>query len=77
MARDPMAVGHARVSGQTLAEILNGFVEPLSVKSMVRLCVCVCVCVCALVHLCVFCVLVVELFRATGAHMQCRSLLER
>ena len=32
MAQDPRAVGRARISAQTWAGILNGFVEPLSGK---------------------------------------------
>lgn len=35
MERDPMAVGRARVSAKTFAEILNNFIEPISYKSMV------------------------------------------
>ena len=35
MNRDPGRVGRARVSAHTFAEILNGFVEPISVKAMV------------------------------------------
>lgn len=36
MHRDPAKVGRARVSAQTLAEIFNGFIEPISFKAMVR-----------------------------------------
>ncbi|KAF3480932.1 bad response to refrigeration protein 6 [Arthroderma uncinatum] len=34
MHRDPAKVGRARVSAQTLAEIFNGFIEPISFKAM-------------------------------------------
>lgn len=36
MNRDPAKVGKAKVSAQTLAEIVNGFIEPISFKAMVR-----------------------------------------
>ncbi|PGH20043.1 hypothetical protein AJ80_03693 [Polytolypa hystricis UAMH7299] len=35
MNRDPSKVGRAKVSAQTLAEIFNGFIEPISFKTMV------------------------------------------
>ncbi|KAJ2752963.1 hypothetical protein IWQ56_006668 [Coemansia nantahalensis] len=34
MHRDPTTVGRARVSAETLAEIVNGFIEPISLKTM-------------------------------------------
>ncbi|KAJ2616341.1 hypothetical protein H4S08_000835 [Coemansia sp. RSA 1365] len=34
MHRDPTKVGRARVSAETLAEIINGFIEPISLKTM-------------------------------------------
>lgn len=37
MQQDPSKVGRARVSAKTFAEILNSFVEPISIKTMVRL----------------------------------------
>ena len=36
MNRDPSAVRRARLSAHTFAEILNSFVEPISLKTMVR-----------------------------------------
>ena len=38
MNRDPAKVGRAKVSARTLAEIFNGFIEPISLKTMVLLC---------------------------------------
>lgn len=35
MNQDPAKVGRAKVSAQTLAEIFNGFIEPISLKTMV------------------------------------------
>ncbi|KAJ1963120.1 hypothetical protein GGI12_002237, partial [Dipsacomyces acuminosporus] len=35
MRRDPTKVGRAKVSAETLAEIVNGFIEPISLKTMV------------------------------------------
>lgn len=35
MNRDPAKVGRAKVSAQTLAEVFNGFIEPISFKAMV------------------------------------------
>jgi hypothetical protein len=35
MNRDPAKIGRAKVSAQTLAEIFNGFIEPISFKTMV------------------------------------------
>lgn len=35
MNRDPKIVGRARVSAETFAEIINGFLRPISFKSMV------------------------------------------
>lgn len=37
MNRDPNAVRRAKLSARTFAEILNSFVEPISLKTMVRL----------------------------------------
>lgn len=37
MQQDPTKVGRARVSAKTFAEILNSFMEPISIKAMVRL----------------------------------------
>lgn len=37
MQQDPSKVGRARVSAHTFAEILNSFIEPISVKTMVSL----------------------------------------
>ncbi|KAJ2391691.1 hypothetical protein H4S02_001198 [Coemansia sp. RSA 2611] len=34
MHRDPTKVGRAKVSAETLAEIVNGFIEPISLKTM-------------------------------------------
>ncbi|KAJ2004468.1 hypothetical protein GGI04_002599 [Coemansia thaxteri] len=34
MHRDPTTVGRAKVSAETLAEIINGFIEPISLKTM-------------------------------------------
>lgn len=34
MNQDPAVVGRAKVSAETFAEILNGFIEPISLKSM-------------------------------------------
>ncbi|KAI8323776.1 hypothetical protein GQ54DRAFT_296592 [Martensiomyces pterosporus] len=34
MNRDPTKVGRAKVSAETLAEIINGFIEPISLKTM-------------------------------------------
>ncbi|GAB5593360.1 hypothetical protein Unana1_08260 [Umbelopsis nana] len=34
MIRDPLIVGRAKVSAETFAEIINGFVDPISYKSM-------------------------------------------
>jgi hypothetical protein len=38
MSRDPTVVGRARLSAETLGEIVNGFVEPISWKTLVRAC---------------------------------------
>lgn len=35
MARDPRVVGRARVGAEMLAEVVNGFVEPISWKTLV------------------------------------------
>jgi hypothetical protein len=35
MARDPSKVGRARVSAELIAEVVNGFVEPISWKTLV------------------------------------------
>jgi hypothetical protein len=37
MQQDPTKVGRAQVSAKTFAEILNSFMEPISIKAMVRL----------------------------------------
>lgn len=37
MQQDPEQVGRARVSAKTFAEIINSFVEPITIKTMVRL----------------------------------------
>ncbi|KAJ2352777.1 hypothetical protein GGH92_001071 [Coemansia sp. RSA 2673] len=34
MHRDPTKIGRAKVSAETLAEIINGFIEPISLKTM-------------------------------------------
>ncbi|KAJ2158884.1 hypothetical protein GGF46_003429 [Coemansia sp. RSA 552] len=34
MHKDPTKVGRAKVSAETLAEIINGFIEPISLKTM-------------------------------------------
>lgn len=39
MNQDPAVVGRAKVSAETFAEILNGFIEPISLKSMAFLAV--------------------------------------
>jgi hypothetical protein len=36
MARDPSRVGRARVGAELVAEVVNGFVEPISWKTLVR-----------------------------------------
>jgi hypothetical protein len=36
MHRDPNAIGRARVSAHTFAQIFNSFIEPISYKAMVR-----------------------------------------
>lgn len=35
MNRDPKIVGRAKVSAEMLAEVINGFVEPISWKTLV------------------------------------------
>ena len=35
MRRDPSVVGRAKLSAETFAEIINGFIEPISYKTMV------------------------------------------
>jgi len=37
MNRDPAAVGRAQVGAETFAGVVNGFVDPISWKTMVRL----------------------------------------
>ena len=37
MGRDPTKVGRARVGAELIAEVVNGFVEPISWKTPVRL----------------------------------------
>lgn len=36
MNRDPTTIGRARVSAELIAEVINGFVEPISWKTLVR-----------------------------------------
>lgn len=36
MNRDPSKVGRARVGAELIAEVVNGFVEPISWKTLVR-----------------------------------------
>ena len=36
MNRDPTIVGRARVGAELIAEVVNGFVEPISWKTLVR-----------------------------------------
>ena len=38
MNRDPTTIGRARVSAELIAEVINGFVEPISWKTLVRVC---------------------------------------
>ena len=35
MRRDPSVIGRAKLSAETFAEIINGFIEPISYKTMV------------------------------------------
>lgn len=35
MKRDPSVVGRAKLSAETFAEIINGFIEPISYKTMI------------------------------------------
>jgi hypothetical protein len=35
MKRDPSVIGRAKLSAETFAEIINGFIEPISYKTMV------------------------------------------
>ena len=37
MSRDPKVVGRAKVGAEMLAEVVNGFVEPISWKTLVGL----------------------------------------
>lgn len=37
MNRDPTKVGRAKVGAELIAEVVNGFVEPISWKTLVRL----------------------------------------
>jgi len=37
MNRDPAAVGRAKVSAELIAEVVNGFVEPISWKTLVSM----------------------------------------
>lgn len=37
MNRDPTVVGRAKVGAELIAEVINGFVEPISWKTLVRL----------------------------------------
>ena len=36
MNRDPTVVGRAKVGAELIAEVVNGFVEPISWKTLVR-----------------------------------------
>jgi hypothetical protein len=36
MNRDPTIVGRAKVGAEMIAEVINGFVEPISWKTLVR-----------------------------------------
>lgn len=36
MNRDPTTVGRAKVGAELIAEVVNGFVEPISWKTLVR-----------------------------------------
>ena len=36
MNRDPVVVGRAKVGAELIAEVINGFVEPISWKTLVR-----------------------------------------
>jgi len=36
MNRDPTIVGRAKVGAEMIAEVVNGFVEPISWKTLVR-----------------------------------------
>jgi hypothetical protein len=36
MNRDPTIVGRAKVGAELIAEVVNGFVEPISWKTLVR-----------------------------------------
>jgi len=40
MQRDPLKVGRSRLSAGMFAEIFNGFIEPISLKAIVRSCSC-------------------------------------
>jgi len=37
MNRDPAVVGRAKVSAELVAEVVNGFVEPISWKTLVSI----------------------------------------
>lgn len=37
MNRDPTIVGRARVGAELIAEVVNGFIEPISWKTLVRI----------------------------------------
>ena len=37
MNRDPAIIGRAKVGAELIAEVVNGFVEPISWKTLVRL----------------------------------------
>jgi hypothetical protein len=37
MNRDPTVVGRAKVGAELIAEVINGFVEPISWKTLVRI----------------------------------------
>jgi hypothetical protein len=41
MNRDPTVVGRAKVGAELIAEVINGFVEPISWKTLVRSYFCV------------------------------------
>lgn len=38
MARDPTVVGRAKVAAEMVGEVVNGFVEPISWKTLVCHC---------------------------------------
>ena len=40
MSRDPKVIGRAKVGAEMLAEVVNGFVEPISWKTLVYIPLC-------------------------------------